>query len=55
MKWIARENPKIDRLACPWLIKRYIDESAEIGYVPFSQVNVPSVEYTHYSNKSTMI
>jgi len=38
MKWITRERPKIDRLACPWLIKRFIDEQAEIIYVPFDQV-----------------
>ena len=60
MKWITRERPKIDRLACPWLIKRFIDQDAEIIYVPFEQVitraaelnatpfDIPDVEYTHY-------
>jgi hypothetical protein len=38
MKWITRERPKIDRIACPWLIKRFIDAEAEIIYVPDSQV-----------------
>jgi hypothetical protein len=59
MKWVTRERPKIDRLACPWLIKRFIDADAQIHYVPASQVmvvaaregatpfDVPSVELTH--------
>ena len=38
MKWITREKPKIDRIACPWLIKRFIDPDAEIIYVPFGEV-----------------
>jgi len=65
MKWITRERPKIDRLACPWLIKRFIDEKAEIIYVPFDQVlkeskksgaipfDIPDVEFTHYKNECT--
>ena len=65
MKWITREHPKIDRLACPWLIKRFIDSSAEIIYVPFDQVllkakqlnaipfDVPGAEFTHYENYCT--
>jgi AraC-like DNA-binding protein len=65
MKWITREKPKIDRLACPWLIKRFIDESAEIIYVPFAEVksqakrlnaipfDIPGVEYTHYEDECT--
>lgn len=40
MKWITREHPKIDRIACPWLIKRFIDPEAEIIYVPFDQVMI---------------
>lgn len=60
MKWITREHPKIDRIACPWLIKRFIDNNAEIIYVPFNEVkkkantlkaipfDIPDVEYTHY-------
>ena len=63
MKWITRERPKIDRLACPWLIKRFIDEKAEIIYVPFEQVlkeakklkatpfDIPDVEFTHYGRE----
>jgi hypothetical protein len=34
MKWITRERPKIDRIACPWLILRFIDAQAEFHYVP---------------------
>ncbi len=65
MKWITRERPKIDRIACPWLIKRFIDTEAEIIYVPFDQViakageldavpfDLPGVEYTHYDDHCT--
>lgn len=65
MKWITREKPKIDRIACPWLIKRFIDTEAEIIYVPFDQVankatalgatpfDVPGVEFTHHGNFCT--
>jgi hypothetical protein len=34
MRWITRERPKIDRIACPWLIARFIDKEAEFLYVP---------------------
>jgi rhodanese-related sulfurtransferase len=37
-KWVTRERPKVDRIACPWLIRRFIDESAEFLYVPAEQV-----------------
>lgn len=59
MKWITRERPKIDRIACPWLIKRFIDPQAEFLYVPKEQVlkkakeldaipyDIPGVELTH--------
>ena len=59
MKWVTRERPKIDRLACPWLIRRFIDAEADILYVPTPQVlavaeregaipfDVPGVELTH--------
>lgn len=59
MKWITRERPKIDRIACPWLIKRFIDKEAQFLYVPFTEVlneakkqdaipyDVPKVELTH--------
>jgi AraC-like DNA-binding protein len=65
MKWITREKPKIDRIACPWLIKRFIDKDAEIIYVPFDEVMVkaeelkaapfdlPGVEFTHYNDHCT--
>jgi AraC-like DNA-binding protein len=65
MKWITRERPKIDRIACPWLIKRFIDPKAEIIYVPVDEVltkaqdltaipfDIPDVEYTHYNDECT--
>lgn len=65
MKWITRERPKIDRLACPWLIKRFVDADAEFIYVPFDQVlaraeaknaipfDIAGVEYTHYDDQCT--
>jgi AraC-like DNA-binding protein len=65
MKWITRERPKIDRIACPWLIKRFIDKDAEFIYVPFDEVkaeakklkaipfDIPDVEYTHYKDECT--
>ncbi|HEV8504224.1 MAG TPA: chromate resistance protein ChrB domain-containing protein [Chitinophagaceae bacterium] len=65
MKWITRERPKIDRIACPWLIKNFIDHEAEFFYVPFIDVkekadelkaipfDIPEVEFTHYDDKCT--
>ena len=38
MKWVTRARPKTDRIACPWLIRRFIDPDAEILYVPKDQV-----------------
>jgi hypothetical protein len=38
MKWITRERPKIDRIACPWLVTRFIDQDAEFLYVPSGDV-----------------
>ena len=38
MKWITRERPKVDRIACPWLIRRFIDGDAEFVFVPASDV-----------------
>ena len=38
MKWVTRERPKVDRIACPWLIKRFVDPEAEFLYAPASQV-----------------
>ncbi len=37
-RWVTRERPKIDRIACPWLIRRFIDPDAEFHYVPTSEV-----------------
>ena len=65
MKWITRERPKIDRLACPWLIQKFVDHEAEFIYVPFDNVieqskklnaipfDIPGVEYTHYEDQCT--
>lgn len=48
MKWITRERPKIDRLACPWLIKKFVDKDAEFIYVPFSEVLTRAKELVLY-------
>ena len=37
-KWITREHPKVDRVACPWLVERFIDREAEFLYVPTDAV-----------------
>ena len=37
-KWVTRERPKVDRIACPWLVRRFIDPEAEFLYVPSAQV-----------------
>ena len=37
-KWVTRERPKIDRIACPWLIRRFVEPEAEFLYVPTDQV-----------------
>ena len=64
-RWITRERPKVDRIACPWLIKRFICPDAEIIYVPADHVipkskelraipfDVPNVEYSHYGDECT--
>jgi hypothetical protein len=63
MKWVTRERPKTDRIACPWLIRRFIDEDAEILYVPNADVlavaeregghsfDAAGATYTHVGNK----
>jgi len=38
MKWVTRERPKIDRVACPWLIKKFVDKDAEFLFVPGDKV-----------------
>jgi len=43
-RWVTRERPKIDRIACPWLIRRFIDPEAELLYVPAVQVLVVAAE-----------
>src|SRR6266478_7543472 len=48
MKWVTRERPKTDRIACPWLIKNFIDPEAEFLYVPADQVlDVAARESAH--------
>lgn len=59
MKWITRERPKIDRIACPWLIQKFIDPGAEFLFVASSEVrrvametgaipyDIPGVELSH--------
>ena len=63
MKWVTRERPKIDRIACPWLIARFIDEAPEFLYVPGDEVmrvaqetgaipyDVPGVELGHHGDR----
>ncbi len=63
MKWITRERPKIDRIACPWLIARFIDHEPEFLYVPAAQVldeaartgavpyDIPGVEMSHVGER----
>jgi hypothetical protein len=44
MRWITRARPKIDRIACPWLIKRFIDPAAEFYFVPPDEVQARALE-----------
>ncbi len=44
MKWITRERPKIDRIACPWLIKRFVDKEAEIDFMCRSNKSLKNLE-----------
>lgn len=65
MKWITRERPKIDRIACPWLIKYFVDRDAQFIYVPKERVfatateldaipyDIPGAEYSHYGEECT--
>src|SRR4249919_1189559 len=62
-KWVTRERPKTDRIACPWLIKNFIDPGADFLYVPADQVldvaeregahsyDAPGATYTHRDGK----
>ncbi|MFI4931909.1 MAG: chromate resistance protein ChrB domain-containing protein [Burkholderiales bacterium] len=63
MKFVTRERPKIDRIACPWLILRFVDRDAEFLYVPVSDVlrtaeatgatpyDIPGVEMSHVGER----
>jgi hypothetical protein len=65
MKWVTRARPKTDRIACPWLIRRFIDPDAEFLYVPTEEVlsvqdeqgahafDTPGAQYDHRGNKCT--
>ena len=65
MKWITRERPKIDRIACPWLIKNFVDKEAEFIYVSKEIVfakaeelkaipyDIPGAEYSHEGDRCT--
>lgn len=65
MKWITRERVKVDRVACPWLIKKFVDPQAEFLFVPADSVievadrekaipfDVPGVELGHHDGKSS--
>jgi rhodanese-related sulfurtransferase len=62
-RWVTRERPKIDRIACPWLVRRFIDPGAEFLYVPAAEVkrvaeektaipyDVAEVEFTHVGER----
>jgi len=59
MKWVTRERPKIDRIACPWLVTHFIDKDPEFLFVPSNEVlqvaeqtgaiayDIPGVELSH--------
>lgn len=63
MKWITRARPKVDRVACPWLIRRFVDRDAEFLYAPADDViavaaregaipfDVPGVELGHHGDR----
>jgi hypothetical protein len=66
MRWITRARPKTDRIACPWLIRRFIDADAEIVYLPADEVvpaaahdpdarsfDAPGADYTHRDGRCT--
>ncbi len=65
MKWVTRARPKTDRIACPWLIRRFIDPDAEILYVPNQDVlavardqqahsfDTPGAEFDHRNGRCT--
>ncbi len=63
MKWVTRERPKVDRIACPWLIKRFVDPNAEFLYAPKDEVlavaeregatpyDIPNAELGHHGDE----
>ena len=63
MKWVTRERPKIDRIACPWLIAKFIDKEPEFIYVAAKEVlavsaatgatpyDIPDVEFSHVGDR----
>jgi hypothetical protein len=63
MKWVTREKVKVDRVACPWLIRKFIDPQAEFLFVPADQVlavagregavpfDVPGIEFGHHGQE----
>jgi hypothetical protein len=65
MKWVTRARPKTDRIACPWLIRRFVDPDAEILYVPAADVlavaeaqgassfDAPGARFDHRDGKCT--
>jgi hypothetical protein len=65
MQWVTREHPRTDRIACPWLIRTFIDPAAEIVYLPRDEVlayaareratsfDAPGASYTHRDGKCT--
>jgi hypothetical protein len=65
VKWVTRARPKTDRIACPWLVRRFIDPAAQIVYVSADQVlavaaregarsfDAPDAEFTHQGGKCT--
>ncbi len=65
MQWVTREHPRTDRIACPWLIRKFVDQDAEIVYLPRDEVleyaaregalsfDAPGATYTHRDGKCT--
>ena len=63
MKWVTRARPKVDRVACPWLIRRFVDPAAEFLYVPAEEVeatarregaipfDVPGADLGHHGDR----
>lgn len=66
MRWVTRSRPKTDRIACPWLLRRFIDQDAQILFLPPEAVvptaamdaearsfDAPGADYTHRANRCT--